>query len=322
MDRAAHHAAVQRALELGRAADPAALPELVRLLALPSAEVRRLAASAIGKLSGFGADPDAAVQALAPVALRDPHPQARQYALKALKTYGTAAAGLLNDLRDQAERLAEKDYVRQAAQSAAEAIAAAMREAEGQTVHRCLTCGKETAPDEAARARQAFQRIYCDHCFDEKFLERRNWETHVELNKTIEAADGTLVQSAGERRIAEWLASQGIAYRYDNRFRIIKGYSIRPDFYLPEYDLYIEYWGMEGNLDYEIGMLEKKKLYQQAGKRLLSVYRRDLPDLPNLLAERLTRHPRTSVAIERNESRPSGTPRTSGVGDRRESAPA
>ena len=62
-----------------------------------------------------------------------------------------------------------------------------------------------------------------------------------------------------ERRIAEWLAAHGIAYRYDNRFRIIKGYAIRPDFYLPEHDLYIEYWGMD-TLDYQIGMLEKKKL--------------------------------------------------------------
>ena len=33
----------------------------------------------------------AAVQALAPVALRDPHPQAQQYALKALKLCGAAA---------------------------------------------------------------------------------------------------------------------------------------------------------------------------------------------------------------------------------------
>jgi hypothetical protein len=298
MDRNNHHAAVQRALELGRAADPAALPELARLLATPSAEVRRLAASAIGKLSGFGADPAAAVRALAPVALRDPHPQARQYALKALKTYGVAAAGLLDDLRALAERLPEKDYVRQAAHSAAEAIADAMRDAEGRAMHRCLKCNKETAPDETERSMQAFQRIYCDHCFDEKFLERRNWETRVELNKTIEAADGALVQSAGERHIAEWLSANGIAYRYDNRFRIIKGYAIRPDFYLPEFDLYIEYWGMEGNLDYEIGMLEKKKLYQQSGKKLLSVYRRDLPTLPRLLNEHLARHPLTSGAGE------------------------
>ena len=73
------------------------------------------------------------------------------------------------------------------------------------------------------------------------------------------------------------------------RFRIIKGYAIRPDFYLPEYDLYIEYWGMEGNLDYQIGMLEKRKLYQQAGKKLLSLYAREKPRLREVLRERLAR---------------------------------
>ena len=74
MDRAAHHAAVQRPFALGRGADPEALPELAGLLALPSSEIRRLAASAIGKLAGFGPDTIAAVQALAPAALRDPQP--------------------------------------------------------------------------------------------------------------------------------------------------------------------------------------------------------------------------------------------------------
>jgi len=45
-----HQAAVQRALALGRSGDPTALPELVALLRLPSHEIQRLAASAIGKL--------------------------------------------------------------------------------------------------------------------------------------------------------------------------------------------------------------------------------------------------------------------------------
>ena len=308
MDRDQHHAAVQRALALGRSTDPAALPELVALLATPSPEVRRLTASAIGKLAGFGADASAAVRALTPIALRDPHPQAQQYALKALKAYGVAAHGLLHDLQDLAANTRAKDYVRMAAHSAAETIFEAARAAAGAAVHRCLKCNRDVAPDEYDRAQKAFQRTYCDHCFDEVFLTRRNWETQVELNKTIEAADGTLVQSDGERLIAEWLSAHGIAFRYDNRFRIIKGYAIRPDFYLPEHDLYLEYWGMEDNLDYQIGMLEKKKLYQSAGKRLLSFYRHEKPDLPRLLHERLSRYMRLAhpapLVGERSESAP------------------
>src|SRR5437879_2771149 len=122
LDPQLHHEAVQRALHLGRGTDPTALPELTRLLKMPSAEIRRLAASAIGKLAPFGADANSAVQALAPVAIRDLHPQAQQYALKALKAYGAAARQHLHDLDDLAVNESAKDYVRRAAHSAAEAI--------------------------------------------------------------------------------------------------------------------------------------------------------------------------------------------------------
>src|SRR2546429_289624 len=76
---------------------------------------------------GFGADASAAVPALASVALRDPHPQAQQYALKAIKAYGAAARRLLPDLDDLAVNQRVKDYVRRAAHSAAEAIREAVR---------------------------------------------------------------------------------------------------------------------------------------------------------------------------------------------------
>ncbi|HAS82812.1 MAG TPA: hypothetical protein DCS43_09110 [Verrucomicrobia bacterium] len=260
MDLNAHHTAVQRALELGRAGNPEGLPELIKLLTLPSADVRRLAASAIGKLSGFGADSKAAVKALAPVALRDPHPQTQQYALKALKTYGAAGAELLQDLRDLAVNPRARDYVRMAAHAAAQAVEADILATAAAAVHRCIKCGGDVAP--------------------------------------------------GERRIAEWLTANNIVFRYDNRFRIIKGYAIRPDFYLPEYDVYIEYWGMEANLDYQIGMLEKKKLYQQAGKRLLSFYRHEKQDIAQLLRERISRYmqiaetPSSRSASTNNVSQP------------------
>jgi hypothetical protein len=288
MDKESHHRAIQRALELGKGQNPESLPELCQLLQMPSPEIRRLAASAMAKLSGFGADEQMAINALAPVALRDPHPQVQQYALKAIKCYGSAAAAFLQDLRDLSQNPHIKDYVRQAALSAAQAIEAAKKSLCAAVHPVCQKCKRPVEPDEQERAQKAFQRTYCDHCFDEIYLERRNWETQVELQKTIQAADGTLVQSDGERLIAEWLSHHKIVYRYDNRFRIIKGYAIRPDFYLPEHDLYIEYWGMD-TLDYQIGMLEKKKLYQQAGKKLISFYRNEKTQLNNLLHERLSR---------------------------------
>ena len=286
MDRSRHHQSVQRALELGRGTDTSTLPELAHLLAMPSAEIRRLAASAIGKLAGFGADAPAAVRALAPIVFRDPHPQTQQYALKALKCYGAAAQPHLHDLDDLAANDRLKDYVRRAAHSAAETIREAVRLTETAAVQRCARCHRPVTPGEHARSRQAFQRTFCDRCFDEVFLDRRNFDTKVELNKTIVAKAGTLVQSHGERLIADWLAAHNLALRYDERYRILSGHAVRPDFYLPELDLYIEYWGMD-TADYKIGMLKKQQLYQQEGKRLISVYPPDKPRLDTFLRAKL-----------------------------------
>ncbi len=294
MDRAIEKSLSARAVELGRAGESAGLPELVDLLGKPSGQVRRLAVSAIGKLAGL-VDPRDAVPALQ-ARLLDPHPQVRQYAIKALSAYGVAASSAVPDLEDISRNPIEKAYNRNDALKAITIIREAMRIAEEQAVHLCQRCGVQVATDEFARSQRAFQRVYCDNCFDEKFIERRNFDMKVELNKTIRANDGTLVQSRGERRIAEWLSAQGIAYRYDERFKIIDGYAIRPDFYLPEYDVYIEYWGMD-TTDYKIGMLKKQQLYQQTGKRLVSLHFHEQDCLELLLAEKLAHFSKSQGAM-------------------------
>jgi len=278
------------AAALGESADATVFPMLAQYTRSDSPLVRRLAASALGKLAGI-VDSAASVDLLRPLLL-DEHPQVRQYAAKALGAYGSWAETALPDLRDLYKNPTEKDYVKRSVEAAGKTIRAALLIAQKSAVYRCGRCAKVVAADEYARSQKAFQRTYCDTCFDNVFLKRRNWETQVELNKTIQAVNGTVVQSDGERIIAGELAAMDIAFRYDNRFRIVKGYAIRPDFYLPEFDLYIEYWGMEDNLDYQIGMKEKKKLYQQAGKKLVSLYAHEKPRLRDALREKLSRHAR------------------------------
>lgn len=281
-----HHQAVQRALALGRRGDPAALPELIELAALPSNEVQRLSASAIGKLAEFGADAVAAVAVLAPLALNGRHQQTRQYAVRALMKYGAAARDHLHDLRDLARNPSQRDYVRSAAKTAADAIEQAVQDADVGGRDRCKRCDAVVSAAEHARSQAALQRVFCDRCFDEVFLVRRNFETQVEISKTIVVRDGTLVQSDGERRIAEWLTAHDLGYRYDSKYRIIREFQIRPDFYLPELDVYIEYWGLD-TPQYKMSMHKKQMLYQQEGKRLVSVYPKDLPDLGRLLTTKL-----------------------------------
>lgn len=287
MDKKIEKRVREKVVELGNSGDPVVLPELIELTSSPSANIRRLAASAIGKLAGI-AHADSAVSALAPL-LRDVKPQVRQYAIKTLRLYGTHSRSVLSDLRDLAISPVEQEYNNRAARLAVETIEEALRIEEEQAVHCCRRCGVRLEPDEYVRSQKAFQRPFCNYCFDEVFLERCNFETKVELQKNIRAKDGSWVQSDGERIICEFLDRENIRYRYNERFRILDGYAIRPDFYLPELDVYIEYWGMD-TVDYRIGMLKKKKLYQQQGKKLISLYRKDKSNLAEILKAKLKRY--------------------------------
>ncbi len=288
-----------RVRALGESAAATAGPELAEYCASPSPLVRRLAASALGKLAGV-VDPARTVDVLLPL-LADPHPQVRQYAAKALGTFGTAAGKALPALRDMLRNPAEPVYVKRSVTGAGTAIKAALEIAAGQTVRACRRCGRPVQPDEYARSQRFFERTLCDPCFDETCTERRNQETHIEDQKHIRTVDGTLVQSDGERRIAEWLAANRIAYRYDARLRIIEGFQIRPDFYLPEYDVYIEYWGLD-TPRYKAGMYLKQDLYMHAGKRLISLYPADKPHFAEILREKLSRLSRSAPPPDETES--------------------
>lgn len=272
----------RRAVALGEAGDAAAPAELAELARHPQATVRRAAASALGKLAGC-----AGIGHWVPTLCeltRDPHPQVRHYALVALERIGDEAA--LPTLRDVANRPTEPEYTLRAALRAIEHIESAAAARRTFAPVACSRCGRETTPAERALSERQFQRVYCDACFNAVFIERRNFDMKIENQKTILAADRTVVQSRGEKAIAEWLSAHGIAYRYDDKFQIIQGYAVRPDFYLPERDVYIEYWGLD-TTDYKIGMLLKQKLYQQQGKRLVSLYPADLPRLDGRLSAAL-----------------------------------
>ncbi len=299
MDRSTEKKLTERAVELGKSGRSDSVPELVVLTKSESFHVKRLAVSALGKLAGI-ANPAEVVPVLMGC-VRDQNPQVKQYAIKALMAYGADSENALGDLRDIADNPSEKEYNRDVSAKAVSLITEAIRIRQEKTEHRCQKCNVKANADEYARSMKAFQRVYCDKCFDEVFLRRRNYDTEVENKKSIETRSGTLVQSDGERIISDYLHAHGISFRYDERIRLIEGYAIRPDFYLPEHDVYIEYWGMD-TLDYKIGMMKKQKLYQQEGKRLISLYFSDKCRLTEILEDKLSRFMPSGNGV-RTESR-------------------
>src|SRR6266581_6282862 len=65
---------------------------------------------------------------------------------------------------------------------------------------------------------------------------------------------GQQVRSRGEKIIADYLTYHGVAYYYEaqamsNDWFIFKQKISRPDFFLPQYNLFVEYWGLVDSPD-------------------------------------------------------------------------
>ena len=265
--------------------------ELVRFLKSEFSDVRRLAASALGKMAPEKPAAQAFLLSLAEVAASDPHPQVRQYAAKAIARYAEndMSTLCLDKLKDVARDETAPGYVRTAAAETIAAIEEAQKRKASLAHQWCSRCRRVIDEAEYRDSFEKWGKPYCRHCSDERELEGKNFEATVENAKLRRTESGTAVQSIGEKRIAEFLESENIAFVYDARYRIAEDELIRPDFYLPEFDLYIEYFGMD-TPDYLARAGKKRILYQRAGKTLITRSYHDDARLIETLREKLSRY--------------------------------
>ncbi|MFH1664073.1 MAG: hypothetical protein ABH986_04680 [archaeon] len=114
----------------------------------------------------------------------------------------------------------------------------------------------------------------------------------------IKTNKGLWVQSQGEKLIADFLDKHYISYDYDKVMTLkgtesdFRGHTkkwIRPDFYLTEFNIAIEYWGLKNDPDYDYRMDSKLRLYKESKTQLIQVFREDLKDLDNMLKVKLNR---------------------------------
>ena len=109
---------------------------------------------------------------------------------------------------------------------------------------------------------------------------------------------GEVVRSNSERVIADYFSRSGIRYVYEtpamSRWGIRR--ISRPDFYLPDYGAYVEYWGLVNLPDnfarsrYERSMRWKIAQYRQNGIRFVSLYPSELGNLDTAFKPRLIRN--------------------------------
>ena len=219
-------------------------------------------------------------------------PQVLQYVLKTLlKCAKHLNVIALDDLGDIARNPSWPDYVRAAANEVIAAAEAAKKGREAVLKHWCSRCRRSITAAESEAGIAKYGKPYCRHCLEERIHEDANFESNVEEAKRLRTVDEIAVQSRGEQRIGNWLAKNAIAYEYDERMIVAGDTRIRPDFYLPEFDVYIEYWGMD-TPEYVENMRHKRFLYQREGKKLISLSYKDFDSLEELLKLKLSRYAR------------------------------
>ena len=281
----------QRALELGNAGSRLAYRELLELLKSEFPIVRKTAASALDKLLARepGLSDVCKVDLIVAIG-KESGEQTLQFMLRAAAKCAKDLNRIdLDILRDIARNPSHKDYVRQAA---SEAIARGEGETRDETArlrHWCTRCRRSISFEESRRGIARYGKPYCRHCLEERIHEDANFEANVETAKRLRTTDEVAVQSQGERRIGNWLAANDIAYQYDERITVAGDFRMRPDFYLPEFDIYIEYWGMD-TPEYLANMRKKRILYQRERKKLISLTPDDLENLEETLRLKLSRY--------------------------------
>jgi len=103
------------------------------------------------------------------------------------------------------------------------------------------------------------------------------------------ALTGQRVRSKGEKMIADYFTRHDIDYYYEatataNWF-IFQTKISKPDFYLPQYNLFVEYWGLVDSPDartkdnYIRSMRWKMAQYRKNNIRFLSIYPSNLSNL-------------------------------------------
>jgi len=111
-----------------------------------------------------------------------------------------------------------------------------------------------------------------------------SWKSGIGGRKLrLVAIDGTEVKSLEELRICNWLAFNGINYRYEKQYVLETADESHgnyyPDFYYPDIDVYHEHFAIDQNgkapaffKDYEKGVLWKRVLHSESGTTLIETH--------------------------------------------------
>ena len=127
----------------------------------------------------------------------------------------------------------------------------------------------------------------------------------------LRALSGDLVKSCEELEIANFLSLNGVKFKYEAPYRVNtadpRHRQYQPDFYLPDYDIYIEHFALDADGQapsswpkYRQGVLWKRNLHKKYGTTLIETYSWQRRNINNTLLPTLERSLRAhGVLFER-----------------------
>lgn len=112
-------------------------------------------------------------------------------------------------------------------------------------------------------------------------------EDTIKKYKIVRAYNTKNYDSKGEKQIAEYFERKNIKFYLHPVIKLQKTFwifqppfmkiKIRPDFFLPEYNVFVEYWGMIEDSEYKKKQFDfKKKLYFDNSIDFISLYPKNL----------------------------------------------
>ena len=112
---------------------------------------------------------------------------------------------------------------------------------------------------------------------------------------TLSTTSGTTVRSQYEKRCVAYFEANQIQYQYEPVL-LLEGRQYRPDFFLPEYNLFVEICGYNHMPHYRDRIAQKKQVYDKYRIRVLFLHYAGKGSLEKLLHKELSRFPTSDLS--------------------------
>lgn len=111
--------------------------------------------------------------------------------------------------------------------------------------------------------------------------EGRELLNRLQFARVVTTLSGLKVRTRSEKRIADFLYKQSIVFEYEKEL-IFNGRKYIPDFYLPEMNLYIEFFGWSHIPSYQNKVEEKMRVYKENGMDCICLFHKGSKNLEEI----------------------------------------